>query len=101
VPPAAQQAPNQNIFPSASASENPAIALVAARERWAAQYASDTDNMGRPNYGGRQLLTIREIKDVLRAREDGSKSLREMEKTMKLKTGILDRLGREGVVVNV
>jgi hypothetical protein len=101
VPPAAQQAPDQNIFPSQSASTNPAIALVAARERWAALYNSDNDNLGRPNYEGRQLLTIREVKDVLRAREDGSKSLREMEKTMRLKPGILDKLGREGVVMNV
>jgi hypothetical protein len=57
--------------------------------------------MGRPNYEGRQLLSVREIKDVLRAREDASKSLREIEKTMKLKAGILDKLGREGVVMNV
>ena len=100
MPPAAQQSPGQQVFPSASAVTNPAIAIVQARERISKLFEQESEGLGRGSFQGRTLLTAREIKEALRLRDEGGKSAREVEKQMRLKNGIISSLGPPGIVGN-
>ncbi|OAP55081.1 hypothetical protein AYL99_10781 [Fonsecaea erecta] len=89
----------QNIFPSDA--NNPAMMLVQARKRTAAQWESDLETQGRPNFGGRTLLSVKDIKEALTLRDELGKSPQEIERQMRLKPGVLDQLVAKGVVANV
>jgi hypothetical protein len=100
MPPAGQQAPGQQIFPSNSPSTNPAIAIVYARERIAKRFEQESESLGRGSFQGRTLLSAKDIKDALRLRDEGGQSDGEVEKQMRLQSGILSKLGPRGVVGN-
>lgn len=100
VPRAAQQSPGQQVFPSASPSTNPAIAVVQARDRIAKRFEEESEGLGRGSFQGRTLLSAKEIKEALRLRDEGRKSPEEVEKQMRLRSGILRTLGAQGVVGN-
>ncbi|KIW26420.1 uncharacterized protein PV07_09516 [Cladophialophora immunda] len=89
----------QNIFPSDA--NNPAMMLVQSRKRIAAQWDSDLENQGRPSFGGRTLLSVKDIKEALTLRDELGKSPQEVERQMRLKPGVLDQLLAKGVVANV
>ncbi|OQV01087.1 hypothetical protein CLAIMM_06496 [Cladophialophora immunda] len=89
----------QNIFPSDA--NNPAMMLVQSRQRIAAQWDSDLENQGRPSFGGRTLLSVKDIKEALTLRDELGKSPQEVERQMRLKPGVLDQLLAKGVVANV
>ena len=100
MPPAAQQSPGQQVFPSSSPSTNPAIAIVQARDSIAKRFEEESESLGRGSFQGRTLITAREIKEALRLRDEGGKSAGEVEKQMRLKAGIISQLGPPGVVGN-
>ncbi|KIX97897.1 uncharacterized protein Z520_06675 [Fonsecaea multimorphosa CBS 102226] len=89
----------QNIFPSDT--KNPAMMLVQARRKIAAQWESDLENQGRPGFGGRTLLSVKDIKEALTLRDELGKSPQEVERQMRLKPGVLDQLVAKGVVANI
>ena len=102
-PPQLQQAPaGQQIFPpkQASNANNPALQIVAARERLARQWATEQEGIGRKGFEGRTLLSAKEIKEVLAMRDQGGMEDGDIEKRMRLKPGVMGKLGR-GVVANV
>lgn len=101
MPPAAQQSPGQQVFPSSSPSTNPAIAIVEARERIAKRFEEESESLGRGSFQGRTLISAREIKEALRLRDEGGRSPEEVEKQMRLRSGIISQLGPPGVVGNV
>ena len=100
MPPAAQQSPGQQVFPSSSPATNPAIAIVLARDRIAKRFEQETESMGRSTFQGRTLINAKEIKDALRLRDDAGQSPQDIEKQMRLSSGILSKLGPQGVVGN-
>ena len=100
MPPAAQQSPGQQVFPSSSPKTNPAIAIVQARDRINKLFEEESENLGRPSFQGRTLLSAKEIKEALRLRDGGGRSPEEVEKQMRLKSGIISKLGPQGVVGN-
>lgn len=88
----------QNIFPSST--DNPAMLLVHAREKFGKQFEVEMDGRGRAGFPGRTLLSAKEIKEVFTLRDDGAKSPQQIEKELRLKTGILDHLAPKDVVAN-
>jgi len=88
----------QNIFPSST--NNPAMLLVQARERFGKQFEIEIDGRGRSGFPGRTLLSAKELKEVFTLRDDGAKAPRQIEMELRLKPGILDHLAPKGVVAN-
>ncbi|KAI1613634.1 hypothetical protein EDD36DRAFT_201952 [Exophiala viscosa] len=88
----------QNIFPSTQ--NNPAVILTQARQRIGKQWETEDDNRGRPSFHGRTMMSAKDIKEALRLRDDVGKPSQEVEKQMKLKSGILDQLLAKDVVAN-
>lgn len=56
------------------------------------------DQVSRGEYAGRQFLDALTIQQALNMRDLQRMPLREIERTLRLKEGVLDRLGKEGVV---
>lgn len=100
MPPAAQQSPGQQVFPSRSPTTNPAIAIVEARDRIAKRFEEESESLGRGSFQGRTLISARDLKEALRLRDEGGKSAGEVEKQMRLRAGVICQLGPPGVVGN-
>lgn len=98
-PPLGQQ--GKNIFPSSSPSSNPSLMIVQARERIAKKFEEETDSLGRPSFPGRTLISAKDLKEVLRLRDQAGIPVQEIEKQMRLQPGVLTRLARPGVYANV
>lgn len=98
-PPLGQQ--GQNIFPSNSPKTNPSLRIVEARERINQQFDEEAEGLGRASFTGRTLMSAKDIREALRMRDQGGMSTEEIEKQLRLKSGILSRLGRPGVFGNV
>lgn len=90
-----------NIFPSASPSKNPGLMIVQARERITQKYEQELEGLGRPTFPGRTLLSAKDIKEMLRMRDQAGVSAEDIEKQMRLKPGILEQLAKPGVYANV
>lgn len=90
-----------NIFPSAS--NNPALNIVHARDRIAKRWEEESEQMGRKGFAGRTLLGPKDVREVVRLREQGTLSDGEIERRFMLRQGILGEvLGRtDGVVGSV
>lgn len=88
----------QNIFPSST--NNPAILLVQAREKFGKQFEVEADGRGRAGFPGRTLLSAKEIKEVFTLRDDGGKTSQQIENELRLKAGILDHLAPKDMVAN-
>ncbi|KEF63158.1 uncharacterized protein A1O9_01134 [Exophiala aquamarina CBS 119918] len=88
----------QNIFPSSM--NNPAMLLVQAREKFGNQFEAEIDGRGRAGFPGRTLLSAKEIKEVFTLRDDVARAPQQIEKELRLKTGILDQLAPKGVAAN-
>lgn len=98
-PPLGQQ--GKNIFPSNAPGANPSLMIVKARERINQQYEDEMEGLGRPSFTGRTLVSAKDITEALKMRDQGGISSEEIEKQLRLKPGILSRLGKPGVFANV
>lgn len=99
-PPLGQQAGGQNIFPGTagrSGVTNPAILVVNARERIGKIWEVEQNSLGRGSFAGRTMLSAGELAEVVRMR-DGGVVDGEIEKQMRLRSGLVGRLGVRGVV---
>ncbi|KAK5109689.1 hypothetical protein LTR62_006811 [Meristemomyces frigidus] len=92
----AQYAMRQPIGPDPS--KNPAIAVLEARSRLADQAELEFQQAGRRGHEGRQFLDVYMIRQILVQRDEKGKSAAEIEKSMGLKRGVVERLGARGVV---
>lgn len=88
----------QNIFPSGA--HNPATQLVQARQKFNKQWEIEEENRGRGTFAGRTLLSASDIKEALTLRDQAGRSSQQVEKELRLKAGLLDRLVAKGVVAN-
>lgn len=88
----------QQLFPSTSS--NPALLIVQARERFAKIFEEESNNLGRGNFKGRTIITAAELKNVLSMRDDGRRRPDEIEKQLRLREGLLGKLGPHRMVGN-
>lgn len=81
-----------------SSSVNPAVAILAARKR--IQDAAEQEKVaaGRAGFQGKEFLDIATIRKVLALRDERGMSADEIETTLGLRTHVLQKLGRVGVL---
>ena len=84
---------------SSPATMNPALRIVDARQRIAKQWEEESESLGRASFQGRTLVGAPLIREVLGMREIGMES-GEIEKRLRLRGGIVKRLGAGSVVAN-
>ena len=78
---------------------NPALRIVEARERIAKLFEAESESLGRSSFQGRTLIGAAQIRDVLGMRESGMES-GEIERRLRLKSGVVRKLGIGSVVEN-
>jgi hypothetical protein len=88
----------QQIFPSTSS--NPALLIVQARDQIAKVFEQESESLGRGSFTGRTLISAAEIKALLSMRDDGRKQPSEIEQQLRLRHGLVAKLGQNGVVGN-
>lgn len=82
-------------FPSAS--NNATLGVLEARRRLEAQARNELDNMGKSSDLGREFLDIATVKKILVLRQRGE-SASAIEERLRLRPGIVARLGPAGIV---
>lgn len=97
--------PQQTIFPtSASPSSsqnprsNPAVSLLTARFRLAAEAEREFALTGKSSAGGRRFLDVVTLRQVLVMRDETRLKAGEIERRLGLERGVVERLGERGVV---
>ncbi|OJJ44557.1 hypothetical protein ASPZODRAFT_18134 [Penicilliopsis zonata CBS 506.65] len=85
------------VFPSPS---NPALLVVTARQRLTQAAEREAEAFGRQSHAGREFLDILTIRQALSMRDSQGVPEAEVEKVLRLKKGVLSRLGR-GVVSEI
>lgn len=78
--------------------KNPAIAVLDSRARLQDEADIEFQQAGRRGHEGRQFLDVYMIRQILVQRDEKGKSASEIERSMGLKKGVVDRLGARGVV---
>lgn len=94
--PGSPQASHAQIFPDPS--RNPAIQVLAARERLAQEAEEEFNRLGRMGHIERQFLDVTTIRQVLMLRDEKGLAGGEIEKRLGLKKGVVGRLGPKGIV---
>tara|TARA_R110002060_G_scaffold52265_1_gene63201 strand:- start:162 stop:509 length:348 start_codon:yes stop_codon:yes gene_type:complete len=110
----------QTIFPSSSSSSNhtsnsssgpdprtgggggpsnPAVSLLTARYRLAGEAENEFARTGKSTAAeGRQFLDVLTLRQILVLRDEKGVEAGEIERSLGLKKGVVERLGRRGVV---
>ena len=88
--------PGQSIFPNAK--QNPAVSLLTARYRLAEEAEREFEGIGRKGAEGRQFLDVVTIRQILALRDEKGVEAGEIERRLGLRSGVVGRLGRRGVV---
>ena len=91
---------NQSMFPPPTSRSNPALQVVEAREKFAKIAMEEIENMGRPSFQGRSLISASELRTLLELRDDAKKSPGEIERHLRLRPGLVAKLGPAGMVGN-
>ncbi|KAL4804264.1 hypothetical protein BDV18DRAFT_162027 [Aspergillus unguis] len=89
---------NSSVFPSAPM--NPALLAVTARQRITKEAEAETEEYGRGGFGGRRYVDAFTIRQALAMRDRQGLTGNEIEKTLRLRTGVLQGLGSGGKGVN-
>jgi hypothetical protein len=84
-----------SVFPD---SANPALFAISARARITKAAEQEAEQFGRD---GREFLDVHTIRHALRMRDKQGLSAIEIEKALRLKKGVVERLGKKGVVGDV
>ncbi|PKX92922.1 uncharacterized protein P174DRAFT_452184 [Aspergillus novofumigatus IBT 16806] len=90
--------PSRPVFPTAA---NPALLVLTARQTAAKAAQEEAEQIGRPGFAGREFVDAWTIRQALTMRDRQGLSLGEIEGMLKLKKGVLGRLGAKGVVGEV
>jgi hypothetical protein len=91
-------APSQSLFPNLTT--NPAVTLLAARSKFAAQAEREFDDVARlgKGKGGRRFLDVITIRQVLTMRDELGIEEGEIERRLGLNRGVVKMLGPRGMV---
>jgi len=84
----------QTVFPTSS---NPAILTATARDRLTQAAQQEIDQMGRPDFTGRSYMDALTINQALTMRDVQKMPRAEIERTLRLKKGTMDKLGTDGL----
>ncbi|KAJ5480746.1 hypothetical protein N7539_006640 [Penicillium diatomitis] len=90
--------PMQSVFPSAS---NPALLALAARQRVAEAAQKEFDELAHGSQAGRQFLDAFTISQALTMRDQQKMAKRDIERSLRMKEGVMDQLGKDGLVSRV
>jgi hypothetical protein len=82
-------------FPSSSS--NATLGVLEVRRQLEARARDELDNMGKSTDKGREFLDIATVKQILVLRQGGA-SASDIETRLRLKAGVVARLGPQGVV---
>ncbi|KAL2818819.1 hypothetical protein BDW59DRAFT_165355 [Aspergillus cavernicola] len=85
----------QTIFPTAS---NPALLTITARQRINKEADQEAEELGRDTFAGRSYLDALTVRQVLELRDRSGVGDGEIERVLRLKEGVVGRLGPVGVV---
>ncbi|PIG88845.1 hypothetical protein AARAC_011491 [Aspergillus arachidicola] len=88
----------QTVFPRAA---NPALLVVTARQKIAKAAEREVELTGRQGFTGREYLDALTIRQALSMRDRQGMPSGEIERLLRLKKGVMDRLGEKGVVSEV
>ena len=77
---------------------NPAIMVLEARARLQDEAEREFIEAGRRGHEGRQFLDVYTIRQILTMRDERGRNSGQIEKALGLKSGVVGRLGMEGVV---
>ncbi|KAB8249906.1 Oligosaccharyltransferase subunit Ribophorin II-domain-containing protein [Aspergillus flavus] len=88
----------QTVFPRAA---NPALLVVTARQKIAKAAEREVELTGRQGFTGREYLDALTIRQALSMRDRQGMPSGEIERLLRLKKGVVDRLGEKGVVSEV
>ncbi|MCJ1341743.1 hypothetical protein MMC09_007040 [Bachmanniomyces sp. S44760] len=88
-----------SIFPDPA--KNPAIQVLNARSKLAEEAEEEFRQTGRKGFAGRQFLDVATIRQVFEMRDERGLDSEEIEKRLELRKGVVERLGRSGVVRDV
>ncbi|KAK7421668.1 hypothetical protein QQZ08_009842 [Neonectria magnoliae] len=79
---------------------NPALMALDARSRLQQEAEEDFESMGRANTQGRRFLDMRTMVDAIKLRGHGLAD-KDIEARLRIRPGLLDKLGRQGVLAHV
>lgn len=78
--------------------KNPAIMILEARAKLQDEAEKEFMEAGRRGHDGRQFLDVFTIRQILTMRDERGRQPAEIEKTLGLKRGVVERLGMNGIV---
>ncbi|MCJ1351527.1 MAG: hypothetical protein MMC33_001511 [Icmadophila ericetorum] len=82
-------------------SSNPALQILQARSELAERAEEEFAATGRKGFAGREFLDVVMIRQVLMLRDERGMGEEEIERRLGLKLGVVQKLGRKGVVGDV
>jgi len=80
---------------------NPAIQVIDARTRLSEAAELEFSQIGKRGFKGKEFLDVVLIRQALMLRDEKGLGDAEIEKRLELKSGIMARLGRKGIVGDV
>ncbi|KAL1966452.1 hypothetical protein VTN77DRAFT_4594 [Rasamsonia byssochlamydoides] len=93
-----KQGPVPSVFPDAA---NPALLVLASRAKITKAAEEEAESFGRQSHEGRQFLDVLTIRQALSMRDKQGLPDGEIERLLRLKKGVVARLGRKGLVGEV
>jgi hypothetical protein len=85
-----------SVFPDAN--NNPALLVLSSRSRITKAAEQELESFGRPSHPGREYLDAMTIRQVLTMRDRQKLGDGDIERMLRLKKGVVSRLGERGVV---
>jgi len=82
-------------------SANPTLLVVSSRARITKAAEREAELLGRQSHEGREFLDVQTIRQALAMRDKQGLPAGEIERLLRLKSGVMDRLGKKGVLAEV
>lgn len=89
----------QAIFPQSAT--NPALLVLNARERVTQAAEREAEQVGKPSFAGREFVDALTIRQAISMRDKQGLPPAEIESTLQLRKGVVERLGKRGIVSEV
>ena len=86
---------SSSVFSDSSA--NPALLALNSRARITKEAEQEAESFGRSNHTGRKYLDVLTIRQILNTRDQQNLNNLEIERLLRLKSGVVDQLGKKGI----
>lgn len=87
-----------SVFPDAN---NPTLLVLSSRARIASAAEKEAEVLGRPDHEGREFIDVVTIRQLLQMRNRQNLPDEQIERLLRLKKGVVSRLGPKGLVAEV